>query len=322
MGFFCKLFIFVLILKSLFDITRIIINASQKEIRSESLAYKLKIRNEFLDSSNSFLVRDFFYHNCKDRRRIGGRTKPLDKLQRIDGSWFVCFDQKLAPVYNNCNILSFGINDDESFDLDMVNNYGCNVHSFDPFQEADRFSFIREKNPKLKNSFMIPLNDKWKFYRIGITGSVNLVKNRNRIGWIETLENILKLTNLKNKIIDVFKIDIEIGTPKGIVGCEKSVLENLDIDYACKYFKQFLIETHPSDLRTTIWFDLLKKLDKCFSLFHRDTRFIGPHYIGEVFKDVAKSGFKVNLDYFQDEVSLSNFLLSTGELYFINENFL
>ena len=46
---------------------------------------------------------------------------------------------KLAPSKNECNVLSF-----ESFDMDINVNYGCNVHSFDPFVEAKRFADIRQ----------------------------------------------------------------------------------------------------------------------------------------------------------------------------------
>ncbi len=43
---------------------------------------------------------------------------------------------------------------------------------------------------------------------------------------------------LVNKTINVFKTDIE--------GAEWQVLEELDVDYMCKYVKQILLETHPS----------------------------------------------------------------------------
>ena len=38
---------------------------------------------------------------------------------------------------------------------------------------------------------------------------------------------------LKNKIIDVFKVDIERA--------ENDLAANLDSDYVCKYFEQFMI---------------------------------------------------------------------------------
>ena len=107
-----------------------------------------------------------------------------------------------------------------------------------------------------------------------------------------------------------------------LIGGEIDVLENFNIDYACKYYKQFLIETHSPNTKSKQLYNLLKKLDKCFSLFHRDTRLIVPQYKGEVFIDAAPLNFKINLADFENEIILSNFLISTGELYFINENFI
>lgn len=283
---------------------------------------KLEIRQEFLSSTNRFLFRDFFYYECKDRRRIGGILPPDEKLKRKDGAWFVCFDRSVAPVTNDCIVLSFGISTDESFDDEMNTNYGCSVHSFDPFIESNRFQQIRNSNPSLKDSYLIEVNKKWKYYKIGVTGSKYNIKNQNKIGWIDTLENIIQLINLNNTIIDIVKIDIEKVKNKAIIGGEINLLENFDIDYACKYFKQLLIETHAPDIQNNLLYNLLKKLDKCFSLFFRDTRFIVPKYNGQVFEDAAADGYKLNLADFQNEIILSKFLIATGELYFINEYYL
>ena len=221
----------------------------------------------------------YFFMIFLDRRRIGGPVQSVaktnDLLWRIDGAWFVCFDSTLAPIQNKCNVLSFGVNDDESFDYEINTKYGCNVHSFDPFIESKRFADLRKSSPSLKESNVIKVNSKWHFYRLGVTGSKEYAKDQNKIGGFETLENILKLTNLKDKVVDVFKMDIERG--------EINVLENMDMNYACKYFKQFVLETHPDFESTqpqvrvsttdTYVYKLLQKFNKCFLLFHRDTRF-------------------------------------------------
>jgi len=240
---------------------------------SRSILYKTNHKTCINDKkANENEIKDFERYQCKDRKRIGGSpskiSKTNDLLWRIDGAWFVCFDGKLAPKKNSCNVLSFGINDDESFDLDFNSNYGCNVFSFDPFVEAEIFSKIRQSDSSLKDSNLIKVNPKWFFYRIGVTGSKQNARDQNKIGGFETLDNIITLTNLKNKIIDVFKMDIEKG--------EINVLENLDMDYACKYFKQFVLETHPlspNEIFSRYTYILLQKLHKCFLLFHRDTRF-------------------------------------------------
>lgn len=279
--------------------------------KEEKQLSRLDLREKFFNSSK-FLTRDHVYYKCKDRRQIGGETKPINKLERVDGSWYICFDKNLAPITNSCRVLSFGINTDESFDYEINRDYGCEVHSFDPFIESKRFTEIRSFDPKLADAYRIPVNQKWTFYRIGVTGSAKNVINKNKIGWIDTLENIIEMTGFKDKVIDVFKMDIESG--------EINVLEEFNIDYACKYYKQFVLETHAASLTQNLH-DLMLKLDKCFSLFHRDSRLIGPNYSGEVVLDVAKTGFNINLQHFVNEINLANFLISTGELYFINENF-
>ncbi len=235
-----------------------------------------RIKSSFNECKNNLekndIIRDFGRYKCKDRKRIGGLANLVsqtnDPLWRIDGAWFICFDEKLAPKKDSCNILSFGINKDESFDSAFNTNYGCNVFSFDPFVEAEIFSKIRQSDPSLKDSNLIKVNSKWFFYRIGVTGSKENAKDQNKIGGFETVEKIIELTNLKDKIVDVFKMDIEKA--------EINVLEKLDMDYACKYFKQFVLETHvieSSEIQSQYTYKLLQKLNKCFLLFHRDTRF-------------------------------------------------
>jgi hypothetical protein len=93
-----------------------------------------------------------------------------------------------------------------------------------------------------------------------------LVTKKNSIGWIAKFEDILEYTQLTNKTID-----IEYN--------EWNVLMTLDMEYACKYIKQFMLETHPARIlspdqrRDFNSLKLLRRLEKCFLLFHRDTRF-------------------------------------------------
>ena len=121
-------------------------------------------------------TRDFVRYDCKNMVRIGGPPEYLKNaphpLYRIDGAWFICLDGNLAPRKDNCNILSFGINHDFTFDEIMNKEYGCRVHSFDPFVEAGFFKDIRRKNKSLNKSSILPVNPKWTFYRwfkLGLT---------------------------------------------------------------------------------------------------------------------------------------------------------
>ena len=203
----------------------------------------------------------------------------------------------------------------------MSQKYKCQVESFDPYVVNELFN-----KTEYESLLTIQMRDKWRFHKIGITGDWKQAKKRKRIGWIAKMDDILEYTHLTNEIIDVFKMDIENG--------EWSVLINLDIEYACKYFKQFILETHTSKLDLRVFnqngkFDALKvlrRLEKCFLLFHRDTRFylsskLGVYGFYETEFQNHKN-FKLDLSEFESEIELINFMITYGELYFLNENFL
>ena len=279
-------------------------------------------------TNNLIITRDFVSYNCNRIVRIGGWENIIknltDKLYRIDGAWFVCFDNKIAPIINKCTILSFGINVDYTFDQELNRQYKCQVESFDPFFEANLFSEMRSKSDSLKMSpsLVVNANPLWRFHRIGVVGP-ELVKNMNQIGWLATFDEILKYTKLENKIIDIVKMDIE--------GAEYSYLNSLNIDYLCKYVKQFFIESHPksgvSKKETALnMLKLLRKLEQCFRLFKRDTRFFMQYNIDQYgsyrteFQEPRD--FKLELKHFENEIDLINFMITFGELYFVNLNFL
>lgn len=130
---------------------------------------------------------------------------------------------------------------------------------------------------------------------------------------------ILRLTGLDNRVLDVVKMDIE--------GSEKSVVASLDMAYACKYIKQLMFESH-GQLSLT---DLVK-LETCFDLFRRDTRFfqhsrpsseLGLLTEFQLNKQHrAQQGFMLSLKSFTNEIDLAEFMFCSGELYFLNRNFL
>ena len=123
-------------------------------------------------------------------------------MYRIDGAWFICLDKNLFQTRENkkCTILSFGINKDPSFDIDMVYNYKCHVESFDPFIEADIFKAIRDKSPSLASAVTLNIESKWSFHRIGVVGNDSEVSNLNKIGGMGTLKQILSYTKLTNEV--------------------------------------------------------------------------------------------------------------------------
>lgn len=133
-----------------------------------------------------------------------------------------------------------------------------------------------------------------------------------KFGEIIDLPSILRLTGLQKKVIDVVKMDIE--------GPEKDILNDLDIEYACKYIKQLMFESH-ENLR----FRDLEKLEQCFLLFRRDTRFFRnfkEYPQGVLTEFQAPDGYKINVTEYHNETYLAEFMFVTGELYFANRNFL
>ena len=224
----------------------------------------------------------------------------------------MCFDDGLRIISNNCIILSFGIHLDSSFDAVINNKYKCQVESFDPFVASVNNVDLINKSIHEK-VISINLNEKWRFHRIGITSFSKSKQKEEKI--IKSLDEILDYTKLKNKVIDYFKMDIEHA--------EWEFLSDFDIDYACKYFKQFAIETHPICPSEALM--LLRKLEKCFWLYRRDTRFYRNdiHKYGAVETEFQNhKTFSLSLEWFEDEIKLIDYMISMGELYFVNRNFL
>lgn len=261
-------------------------------------------------------TRDFIRYDCKNITRVGGQPQFVknapDRMFRIDGAWFVCLDNGLFPKPDSCIVFSFGINYDYSFDEEMIKLYSCNVHSFDPIVEAGPFNQVRLSNPSLANAPTLKVNDKWTFYKLGITDQSTSSLDALKLGDKLDFGSFLKLTNLENKVIDIVKMDVE--------GEEKQFIQSLDMNYACKYIKQFVLETHAN-----FKFDELVKLEQCFYLYYRHTRF----FIGDIYGQPTgglsefqnPNGYHLDLKRFGNEINLADFMFINGEMYFVNENF-
>lgn len=121
------------------------------------------------DGRTGIKTRDYVRYTCEQQVRIGGSVEHVKNsphlLYRIDGAWFICLDGHLAPRNGTCNVISFGINDDFTFDEIMNSKYDCRVFSFDPYHEDKFFQNIRSKNRSLNNSIEVPVNSKWSFYK-------------------------------------------------------------------------------------------------------------------------------------------------------------
>ena len=196
----------------------------------------------------------------------------------------------------------------------IPNLYDCSLHSFDPFIEDPFFANVRNKDSNLKNSAVLKVEDKWMFYRVGIAAKSNVAKNLSdlKISDLTSFDNLLVISSLKNKVIDVFKMDIE--------GPEKELINNMDMDYACKYFKSMLFETH----KNSKFVDLVK-LEQCFRLFYRSTRFFAGDSsgaTGHMTEYQNPNGWNLNISHYGNELGLAEFLFTSGELYFVNINYI
>lgn len=276
-------------------------------------------RQKILESLENIHTRDFIRYDCKNIQQIGGLPEYINysksDLERIDGAWFICHDDHIAPIENDCIVLSFGVNTDDSFDEEINRLKNCFVYSFDPYIEPNRVSIIR--NLTDNNEIEVKINDKWTFFSAGITDSLNeTAKN------IMTFDGILDFLKIRNKIIDIIKMDIE--------GNEFNIIDTIDINYLCKYVKQFMLETHPPEPRPPeqppfTYFKILAKLEKCFSLFYRHTRFFidgAQINTGWASEWQLPEPFKLDITRFNNETDIATYMFTYGELYFLNENFL
>ncbi|XP_067652130.1 probable methyltransferase-like protein 24 [Haliotis asinina] len=131
------------------------------------------------------------YHRFVDN--VGVLCRNINRLGKLsDGGWEVCHDQRYRPP-SDCLVYSVGINDDFSFDDAIANEYGCEVHSFDPSMKTK--SYRR--------------SEKVFFHQIGISDSdVHIPEGQT--GWeMRSLGSMKKELGHDKRRINVLKMDIE-----------------------------------------------------------------------------------------------------------------
>ncbi|XP_071116922.1 probable methyltransferase-like protein 24 [Haliotis cracherodii] len=134
-----------------------------------------------------------------------------------DGGWNVCEDPPYE-IKTPCNIYSFGINNDWSFDDAVATTYGCQVHSYDPSMTKVK---DHDRKPNLH------------FHRTGL----NTSDETNKMGWrMRTFSSILKENGHSQAVIDLLKIDIDYSEWWAFPEMLKSG--------ALKNVKQFCFEIH------------------------------------------------------------------------------
>lgn len=320
----CVLFIGLLGLV-IYEVAYIYESAQHEKLITSSFSqikYSRQINNSIIETQlikNHVKTRDFARHTCKSAKRIGGKAEHVQNApspdDRVDGAWFVCFDGLFSLIKNDCVVYSFGVGHELTFDSHIHEAYSCRVFSFDPYVEAQTFQTIRNAVKQLVPSVQVSVDHNWNFYRLGLSeqrSTTNVNVESAKVGDLMDLKSIFDYTKMKNHIIDVLRIDIGEA--------DQRVMETLDMDYVCRFVKQFMIKTS-----LKIRFNDLVKLEKCFFLFRRDTRFYihrtDDEYRGLLSEFQQPNGFKLDLKLFGDELKLAEFMFVTGELHFLNQNY-
>ncbi len=222
---------------------------------------------------------------------ILGQTLNLKIQVNLNAAWYgnTYGGFYVYPGILNTNsvVYSFGIGEDVSFDLAMINKHGCKVYAFDPTPKSIKW-IEKQKLPAYfhfypygisKNTgfevFYLPKNSE------NVSGSTIDLKNVNTHLPIEVpmmcMGDIIK--QQQHSTIDVLKMDIE--------GSEYSILK--DILDSNVEVKQFCIEFHHRMFRrggqkTKQAIKLLKQYDYLlfkYSNSHEELSFIKRAYIPE-----------------------------------------
>ncbi|XP_045215404.2 probable methyltransferase-like protein 24 [Mercenaria mercenaria] len=183
--------------------------------------------------------------------------------QKVCGSegesgYAVCEDQKYKPDVP-CTVYSFGSRFQFDFEVDVIKNYICEVHTFDPSQP-------------LRKGIKVPPGV--HFHLIGIADK----DFTNDDGWeMQTLSTIMRKLGHSRKTIDILKIDIE--------GWEWKVLPDILFSRQFECVKQLAIEVH---------FGLQINKTTGFKTFSRNNwGFVSKNEQIDVLKRLQTFGFKI-----------------------------
>ena len=110
-----------------------------------------------------------------------------------DGHKAVCLDQSISPVYGNCLVYSFGINNQWTFD-DAMAQFGCQVYSFDPSMGVGDYDRSKQIH----------------FYSLGLSGKDEVhATTKWKMKTASSIYQMLAPRHGASTLIDVLKMDIE-----------------------------------------------------------------------------------------------------------------
>ena len=173
---------------------------------------------------------------CAKLRLMGGIWSCGCTEQCIsDGYKYVCFDKEFMP--HKCNVMSFGIGDDLTFDKAMT-LYGCKVIAFD---HTDHENSNRKHKSSL-HTVTLGIGDKDQYSVFNVSfgkNHENFVINTELL----TYSSMLNIFHINPNDVTILKIDIE--------GYEWRVLKNiLNTPNLINGVKQILLEFHLNVIST------------------------------------------------------------------------
>ncbi|XP_063584743.1 uncharacterized protein LOC134762296 [Penaeus indicus] len=116
----------------------------------------------------------------------------------------MCLDERFGIQAGKCVVLSFGINNEWSFE-DDVEKLGCKVYAFDPTMGMEN----HQRTPSIR-FFKLGISDVEGEKRIGMN-PVATDFNFRKTFPVDRYENIVRRLGLEGRVIDYVKMDIELA---------------------------------------------------------------------------------------------------------------
>ena len=171
-----------------------------------------------------FTRREFWWKKLMKRYLVSS-SHTLEELGDGYGGWYVPTDM----IQSDWVIYSFGIGEDITFDVELMERFGCTVHGFDPTPRAIAYA---QSQSELYPTFKFYPYGVWsedteiKFYnpRKEHFASYSILNLRHQEAYITAQVKTIKtlMHDLGHQQVDLIKMDVE--------GAEQMVVPNLIAD--------------------------------------------------------------------------------------------
>ncbi|XP_047489773.1 uncharacterized protein LOC125039624 [Penaeus chinensis] len=121
-----------------------------------------------------------------------------------DGAKLMCLDERFGIQAGKCVVLSFGVNNEWSFE-DDAEKLGCKVYAFDPTMGMGD----HQRTPSIQ-FFKLGISDVEGEKKIGMN-PVATDFNFHKPFPVDRYENIVRRLGLEGRVIDYVKMDIELA---------------------------------------------------------------------------------------------------------------